>query len=105
MIKADAGEIIATFGQSVGDSPAVGFVVSIVTVVQFIAISCSERVAAKSRPDFLMQRPVNIAHYFLKAGIIDDAAQTAKRTGAAARCSFDGAMKFIKGDAIAGIAG
>ncbi len=48
LIEADAGEIIATFGQFViGDSLAVGFVVfSIVTVVQFIVITKgSERVA------------------------------------------------------------
>lgn len=112
LTEADAGEIIATFGRFViGDSLVVGFVIfSIVTIVQFIVITKgSERVAevaARFSLDGMPGKQMSI-DADLRAGVIDgDAAK--ERRGILERESqlygaFDGAMKFIKGDAIAGI--
>ncbi|HID7510681.1 TPA: EscV/YscV/HrcV family type III secretion system export apparatus protein [Enterobacter hormaechei] len=112
LIEADAGEIIATFGQFViGESLAVGFVVfSIVTVVQFIVITKgSERVAevaARFSLDGMPGKQMSI-DADLKAGIIDADGARDRRSVLERESqlygSFDGAMKFIKGDAIAGI--
>ncbi|UTH74107.1 EscV/YscV/HrcV family type III secretion system export apparatus protein [Chromobacterium sp. IIBBL 290-4] len=112
LIEADAGEIIATFGQFViGDNLAVGFVVfSIVTVVQFIVITKgSERVAevaARFSLDGMPGKQMSI-DADLRAGIIDADAARERRSVLERESqlygSFDGAMKFIKGDAIAGI--
>lgn len=112
LLQADAGDIVATFGQFViGDSLAVGFVVfSIVTVVQFIVITKgSERVAevaARFSLDGMPGKQMSIDSD-LKAGIIDAAAARERRSVLERESqlygSFDGAMKFIKGDAIAGI--
>lgn len=112
LTQADAGEIIATFGEYViGDTLIVGFVIfSIVTIVQFIVITKgSERVAevaARFSLDGMPGKQMSIDGD-LKAGVID--AEGAKeRRNILERESqlygaFDGAMKFIKGDAIAGI--
>ncbi len=112
LIDADAGEIISTFGQFViGDSLAVGFVVfSIVTVVMFIVITKgSERVAevaARFSLDGMPGKQMSI-DADLRAGIIDaDTARERRKVleqESQLYGSFDGAMKFIKGDAIAGI--
>lgn len=112
LIDADAGEIIETFGQFViGDSLAVGFVVfSIVTVVQFIVITKgSERVAevaARFSLDGMPGKQMSI-DADLKAGMIDADGARERRSILERESqlygSFDGAMKFIKGDAIAGI--
>lgn len=112
LINADAGEIIATFGQFViGDSLAVGFVVfSIVTAVMFIVITKgSERVAevaARFSLDGMPGKQMSI-DADLRAGIIDaDTARERRKVleqESQLYGSFDGAMKFIKGDAIAGI--
>lgn len=112
LIDADAGEIITTFGQFViGDSLAVGFVIfSIVTVVMFIVITKgSERVAevaARFSLDGMPGKQMSI-DADLRAGIIDaDTARDRRKVleqESQLYGSFDGAMKFIKGDAIAGI--
>lgn len=112
LIEADAGEIIRTFGEFViGESLAVGFVVfSIVTVVQFIVITKgSERVAevaARFSLDGMPGKQMSI-DADLKAGIIDADGARSRRSILERESqlygSFDGAMKFIKGDAIAGI--
>ncbi|ROM93864.1 EscV/YscV/HrcV family type III secretion system export apparatus protein [Pseudomonas brassicacearum] len=112
LVQADAGEIIASFGQFViGDSLVVGFVIfSIVTIVQFIVITKgSERVAevaARFSLDGMPGKQMSIDGD-LKAGAID-AKEARERRSTLEResqlyGSFDGAMKFIKGDAIAGI--
>lgn len=112
LIQADAGEIIASFGDFViGDSLVVGFVIfSIVTIVQFIVITKgSERVAevaARFSLDGMPGKQMSIDGD-LKAGAID-AKEARERRSTLEResqlyGSFDGAMKFIKGDAIAGI--
>ncbi len=112
LVDADAGEIITTFGQFViGESLGVGFVIfSIVTVVQFIVITKgSERVAevaARFSLDGMPGKQMSI-DADLKAGIIDAAGAKERRSVLERESqlygSFDGAMKFIKGDAIAGI--
>ncbi|MCJ8204795.1 EscV/YscV/HrcV family type III secretion system export apparatus protein [Pseudomonas sp. RGM2987] len=110
--QADAGEIIASFGDFViGESLVVGFVIfSIVTIVQFIVITKgSERVAevaARFSLDGMPGKQMSIDGD-LKAGAIDAAQAREKRSVLERESqlygSFDGAMKFIKGDAIAGI--
>ncbi|MFJ4454735.1 EscV/YscV/HrcV family type III secretion system export apparatus protein [Pseudomonas sp. NPDC089392] len=112
LVQADAGEIIASFGEFViGDSLVVGFVIfAIVTIVQFIVITKgSERVAevaARFSLDGMPGKQMSIDGD-LKAGVID-AKEARERRSTLEResqlyGSFDGAMKFIKGDAIAGI--
>jgi type III secretion protein V len=112
LTQADAGEIIASFGEFViGESLVVGFVVfSIVTIVQFIVITKgSERVAevaARFSLDGMPGKQMSIDGD-LKAGAIDGKQAAEKRSLLERESqlygSFDGAMKFIKGDAIAGI--
>lgn len=112
LLEGDAGMIISTFGQFViGDSLVVGFVIfSIVTVVQFIVITKgSERVAevaARFSLDAMPGKQMSI-DADLKAGVIDADGAKARRLVLEKESqlygSFDGAMKFIKGDAIAGI--
>jgi type III secretion protein V len=112
LTQADAGEIIASFGEFViGESLVVGFVVFfIVTVVQFIVITKgSERVAevaARFSLDGMPGKQMSIDGD-LKAGAIDGKQAAQKRSLLERESqlygSFDGAMKFIKGDAIAGI--
>lgn len=112
LLQANAGEIVSTFGQFViGDSLAVGFVVfAIVTIVNFIVITKgSERVAevaARFSLDGMPGKQMSIDSD-LKAGIIDADGARERRSVLERESqlygSFDGAMKFIKGDAIAGI--
>ncbi|CND83727.1 EscV/YscV/HrcV family type III secretion system export apparatus protein [Yersinia nurmii] len=109
---ADAGDIIATFGQFViGDNLIVGFVIfSIVTIVQFMVITKgAERVAevaARFSLDGMPGKQMGI-DADLRAGSIDSDAAKERRSVVERESqlygSFDGAMKFIKGDAIAGI--
>ncbi|WP_318653489.1 EscV/YscV/HrcV family type III secretion system export apparatus protein [Pseudomonas sp. PDM04] len=110
--QADAGEIIASFGTFViGESLVVGFVIfSIVTIVQFIVITKgSERVAevaARFSLDGMPGKQMSIDGD-LKAGAISAEEARDKRNVLERESqlygAFDGAMKFIKGDAIAGI--
>ncbi|AMB88010.1 type III secretion system protein InvA [Pseudomonas agarici] len=112
LTQADAGEIIASFGEFViGENLVVGFVIfAIVTIVQFIVITKgSERVAevaARFSLDGMPGKQMSIDGD-LKAGAIDAAQAREKRSVLERESqlygSFDGAMKFIKGDAIAGI--
>lgn len=111
MIEADAGEIIATFGQFViGDSLAVGFVVFYChRAFSLSLLPKVQNASRKSRPDFLDGMPGKQMSIDadLKAGIIDADAARERRSVLERESqlygSFDGAMKFIKGDAIAGI--
>jgi type III secretion protein V len=112
LLEADAGKIVSTFGQFViGDSLVVGFVIFfIVTIVQFIVITKgSERVAevaARFSLDAMPGKQMSI-DADLKAGVLDADGAKLKRSILEKESqlygSFDGAMKFIKGDAIAGI--
>ncbi|HHR6080788.1 TPA: EscV/YscV/HrcV family type III secretion system export apparatus protein [Providencia alcalifaciens] len=112
LLEADAGDIIDTFGQFViQDNLVVGMVVfAIVTIVQFIVITKgSERiaeVAARFSLDAMPGKQMSI-DADLRAGVIDEATVKIRRGELEKESqlfgSFDGAMKFIKGDAIAGI--
>lgn len=112
LLEADAGDIISSFGEFViGDSLIVGFVVfSIVTIVQFIVITKgSERVAevaARFSLDGMPGKQMSI-DADMRAGIIDADSARERRSVLERESqlygSFDGAMKFIKGDAIASI--
>lgn len=112
LANADAGEIIASFGDFViADNLVVGFVIFfIVTIVQFIVITKgSERiaeVAARFSLDAMPGKQMSI-DADLKAGVIDENEVKRRRSDLEAESqlygALDGAMKFIKGDAIAGI--
>lgn len=109
---ADAGEIIETFGEFViGENLVVGFVIfAIVTIVQFMVITKgAERVAevaARFSLDGMPGKQMSI-DADLRAGSIDAEGAKSRRSVVERESqlygSFDGAMKFIKGDAIAGI--
>lgn len=112
LLQADAGQIVDTFGQFVlGGNVVVGIVVFlIITVVQFLVITKgSERVAevsARFSLDALPGRQMSIDSD-MRAGEID-MNEARKRRGALQLesefyGSMDGAMKFVKGDAIAGL--
>ncbi|KML20835.1 type III secretion system protein InvA [Leclercia adecarboxylata] len=112
LTDADAGEIISSFGEFViADNLVVGFVIFfIVTIVQFIVITKgSERiaeVAARFSLDAMPGKQMSI-DADLKAGVIDEKEVKRRRSDLEAESqlygALDGAMKFIKGDAIAGI--
>ena len=108
----DAGQVIETFGSFVvGGSIIVGFVIFlIITLVQFVVISNgSSRVAevgARFTLDALPGKQMAI-DADLNAGILTDEEAKARREDVAAEADFygamDGASKFVKGDAIAGL--
>jgi type III secretion protein V len=112
LLRADAGEVIRAFGDFVvAGNLVVGAVVFVIlTIVQFIVISKgAERVAevaARFTLDAMPGKQMAIDAE-LRAGHIDHA-EARRRRAALARESqlfgaMDGAMKFVKGDAIAGI--
>lgn len=112
LTDADAGEIITSFGEFViAENLVVGFVIFfIVTIVQFIVITKgTERIAevgARFSLDAMPGKQMSI-DADLKAGVIDEAELKRRRSDLEAESqlygALDGAMKFIKGDAIAGI--
>ena len=112
LVQADAGRIVETFGAFVvGGNMIVGIVVFlIITVVQFVVITKgSERVAevsARFSLDALPGRQMAI-DADMRAGEIDMAEAKRRRSELQLESEFygsmDGAMKFVKGDAIAGI--
>lgn len=112
LIDGHAGNIIQTFGQMVvGGNIVVGLVVFlIITVVQFIVIAKgAERVAevaARFSLDSMPGKQLSIDSD-LRSGLIDkDDARRRRRTleqESKLHGSLDGAMKFVKGDAIASI--
>ncbi|HVZ71219.1 MAG TPA: flagellar biosynthesis protein FlhA [Polyangia bacterium] len=112
LLRADAGEVIRAFGNFVvAGNLVVGAVIFVIlTLVQFIVISKgSERVAevaARFTLDAMPGKQMSIDAE-LRAGHIDPV-EARRRRAALARESqlfgaMDGAMKFVKGDAIAGI--
>ena len=110
--KGHAGDVIATFGSVVvGGSLVVGLVIFLIlTLVQFVVISNgSGRVAevtARFTLDAMPGKQMAI-DADLSAGIIDenDARRRRKEVGDEADFygAMDGASKFVKGDAIAGL--
>ena len=112
LLHADAGHVIESFGQLVvGGNLVVGIVVFlIVTIVQFIVITKgSERVAevgARFTLDAMPGKQMSI-DADLKSGILKPSEARAKRNFLAMESQLhggmDGAMKFVKGDSIAGL--
>lgn len=112
LLDADAGDIIATFGNLVvGGNMVVGLVVFlIITVVQFIVIAKgAERVAevaARFTLDAMPGKQLSIDSD-LRSGLLSSEEAREKRRELSLESqlhgSLDGAMKFVKGDAIAGI--
>ncbi|TIX96064.1 MAG: FHIPEP family type III secretion protein, partial [Mesorhizobium sp.] len=112
LLQADAGEIITAFGTFVvGGSIAVGLVIFlIITVAQFIVVARgAERVAevaARFTLDALPGKQMSIDAE-LRNGDIDQAEARRLRQQLERESqlfgAMDGAMKFVKGDVIAGI--
>lgn len=112
LLDADAGEIVETFGEFVvGGNLVVGLIVFlIVTVVQFIVITKgAERVAevsARFALDAVPGKQMAIDSD-MRAGLIDQNQARTLRSELARESqmhgAMDGAMKFVKGDAIAGL--
>ncbi|WP_147297945.1 flagellar biosynthesis protein FlhA [Trinickia dinghuensis] len=113
LLHADAGDIVDTFGRFVaGDDLAVGMIVfSIIAIVQFLVVTKgAERVAevaARFTLDAVPGRQMAI-DADLRAGFTrpetaqhlrEELARESRMHGA-----MDGAMRFVKGDAIAGLA-
>ncbi|WP_085523961.1 flagellar biosynthesis protein FlhA [Tuberibacillus sp. Marseille-P3662] len=110
--KGNAGAVIDTFGNFVvGGNPLVGLVVFLILIViQFIVITKgSERVsevAARFTLDAMPGKQMSI-DADLNAGLINEQQAKARRDKVEQEADFhgamDGASKFVKGDAIAGI--
>lgn len=112
LLNADGGHIIDTFGNMVvGGNLIVGLVVFlIITVVQFIVVAKgAERVAevaARFSLDAMPGKQLSIDSD-LRSGLLEkDEARRRRRLleiESQLHGSLDGAMKFVKGDAIAGM--
>jgi type III secretion protein V len=112
LLYADAGEVVNTFGNFVvAGNLVVGAVIFlIITIVQFLVIAKgSERVAevaARFTLDAMPGKQMSI-DADMRAGVIDIDQARQRRSELAKESQFygamDGAMKFVKGDAIAGI--
>ncbi|OBQ45960.1 type III secretion system export apparatus subunit SctV [Halodesulfovibrio spirochaetisodalis] len=112
LLNGDAGEIVYTFGNFVVEGNfIVGAVVFLIlTIVQFLVIAKgSERVAevgARFTLDAMPGKQMSI-DADLRAGVIsmEEAQERRKRVTDESKLfgAMDGAMKFVKGDSIAGI--
>ncbi len=112
LLQADAGEIIFTFGDfALGGNFVVGAVVFIIlTIVQFLVIAKgAERVAevgARFTLDAMPGKQMSI-DADMRAGVIDmeEAQNRRNRVQLESQMygAMDGAMKFVKGDSIAGM--
>jgi len=112
LLHADAGRVIAAFGQIVvGGQMVVGLVIFfILIVIQFIVITKgAERiseVAARFTLDAMPGKQMSI-DADLNAGLITEAEARERRQDIVREADFygamDGASKYVRGDAIAGI--
>ncbi len=112
LLHANAGEIIFQFGNFIveGNFIVGGVIFLIITLVQFIVITKgAERVAevaARFTLDAMPGKQMSI-DADMRAGIIDSNQAREKRLAIQKESqlygAMDGAMKFVKGDAIAGI--
>src|SRR4249919_2110475 len=107
-----AGGVIKSFGEFVaGDQVVVGIIIFvIIIVIQFVVITKGatriSEVAARFALDGMPGRQMAI-DADLNAGIIDEREAQARRSEITRQADFygamDGASKFVRGDAIAGI--
>jgi type III secretion protein V len=112
LLQADAGDLVAAFGNFViGGNIGVGLVIFlIITVAQFVVITKgSERVAevaARFSLDAMPGKQMSIDSD-LRSGDIDQAEARRLRSRLQLESQFygamDGTMKFVKGDAMAGL--
>ena len=112
LLHANAGKVIQAFGNFVaGSNPVVGFVIFILlTVINFLVITKgAERVAevaARFTLDAMPGKQMSI-DADLNTGLINEEQARARRREIEREADFygamDGASKFVKGDAIAGI--
>lgn len=112
LTEAQAGDIIKTFGEFVtGGSQVVGIVIFILlTVINFVVITKGSgrvaEVAARFTLDAMPGKQMSI-DADLNAGIIDEGEARLRREKISSQADFygsmDGASKFVRGDAIAGI--
>ena len=112
LLQANAGHIIHAFGQFVvgGNYVVGGVIFLIITIVQFIVVTKgAERVAevaARFTLDAMPGKQMSI-DADLRSGIIDNnqarAARLMLNKESQLYGAMDGAMKFVKGDVIAGI--
>lgn len=114
MILADgqAGDIIRTFGNFVtGGTPIVGVIIFILlTIINFVVITKGSgrvaEVAARFTLDAMPGKQMSI-DADLNAGLIDEHEAKTRREKISTEADFygamDGASKFVRGDAIAGI--
>ena len=108
-----AGGVIKSFGEFVsGDSIEVGIIIfGIIVLIQFIVITKGStrisEVAARFALDGMPGRQMAI-DADLNAGLIDEKEAQSRRKEVASQADFygamDGASKFVRGDAIAGLA-
>ncbi|MDQ7778499.1 MAG: flagellar biosynthesis protein FlhA [Planctomycetota bacterium] len=107
-----AGNVIRTFGVFVaGDNPTIGFIIfAIIIIVQFVVITKGanriSEVAARFTLDAMPGKQMSI-DADLNAGLIKENEARERRQSIAREADFygamDGATKFVRGDAIAGI--
>jgi flagellar biosynthesis protein FlhA len=112
LLDGDAGDIIRTFGSFVvGGEPVVGIVIFLVLVViQFIVITKGQNriseVSARFALDAMPGKQMSI-DADLGAGLITAEDAKARRQALTAEMEFygamDGAGKFVRGDAVAGL--
>jgi type III secretion protein V len=112
LADADAGTVVAAFGDVVvaGDVLVGAVIFAVITLVQFLVISKgAERVAqvsARFALDGLPGRQLAI-DADLRTGLLDPETARARRRALDRESSLygamDGAMKFVRGDAIAGL--
>jgi flagellar biosynthesis protein FlhA len=112
LLEGDAGDVIRTFGNFVvGGEPLVGIVIFLVLVViQFIVITKGQNriseVSARFALDAMPGKQMAI-DADLGAGIITAEEAKARRQALTAEMEFygsmDGAGKFVRGDAVAGL--
>jgi flagellar biosynthesis protein FlhA len=110
--KADAGSLISAFGDVVvGGNYIIGFIIFvIVIIIQFVVITKGSgrvaEVAARFTLDAMPGKQMAI-DADLNAGLIDEAQARHRREEITREADFygsmDGASKFVRGDAVAGI--
>jgi flagellar biosynthesis protein FlhA len=108
----EAGAVIAAFGQFVvGGNYIVGFVIFLIlTIIQFVVITAGagriSEVAARFTLDAMPGKQMAI-DADLNSGMIDELGARARRQEIQREADFygamDGASKFVRGDAVAGI--
>ncbi|MEW6723390.1 MAG: flagellar biosynthesis protein FlhA [Bacillota bacterium] len=112
LLYGSAGEVIRRFGDFVvGGSPVVGFIVFLILVIiQFVVITNGAgrvaEVAARFTLDAMPGKQMAI-DADLNAGLITESEARTRRRDIQRQADFygamDGASKFVKGDAIAGV--